>query len=74
MDEDRIEDLGTEPLAADLERIRSIETPTDLMRTLGAFARDGVPGLVIPFVNTDARDSTRYVVYLEQAGLGLPDE
>ncbi|WP_226963429.1 M13 family metallopeptidase [Nostocoides sp. F2B08] len=74
MDEELIEDLGTGPLTADLERIRAIETPTDLMRTLGAFAREGVPGLVIPFVNTDDRDSTRYVVYLEQAGLGLPDE
>lgn len=74
MDEDRIEGLGTDPLAVDLERIRSIETPTDLMRALGALAREGVPGLVIPFVNTDDRDSTRYVVYLEQAGLGLPDE
>ena len=31
-------------------------------------------GLVIPFVNTDDRDPGRYVVYLEQAGLGLPDE
>ena len=74
MDEDRIEALGTAPLGADLERIRSVETPTDLMRALGTFAREGVPGLVIPFVNTDDRDSTRYVVYLEQAGLGLPDE
>ena len=74
MDEDRIEGLGTAPLSVDLERVRSIETPTDLMRALGVFAREGVPGLVIPFVNTDDRDSTRYVVYLEQAGLGLPDE
>ena len=74
MDEDRIERLGTDPLHADLERVRSIDTAIDLMRTLGGFAREGVPGLVIPFVNTDDRDSTRYVVYLEQAGLGLPDE
>jgi putative endopeptidase len=74
MDEERIERLGTEPLAADLERIRSIESATDLMRALGVFAREGIHGLVVPFVNTDDRDSTRYVVYLEQAGLGLPDE
>ena len=44
------------------------------MRLLGELARDGVPGPVVPFVNTDDRDPDRYVVYLEQAGLGLPDE
>jgi putative endopeptidase len=74
MDQDRIDRLGIDPLEADLVRIGAIETPADLMRALGEFAREGVPGLVIPFVNTDDRDSSRYVVYLEQAGLGLPDE
>ena len=29
---------------------------------------------MLPFVNTDDKDSSRYVVYLEQGGLGLPDE
>src|SRR5690606_27693042 len=50
------------------------ESAQDLMRVLGELAREGVPGLVFPYVNTDARDSSRYVVYLQQAGLGLPDE
>ncbi len=74
MDEGRIDELGLQPLQADLDRIAAIETSSDLMMALGAFAREGVPGLVIPFINNDNRDSTRYVTYFEQAGLGLPDE
>lgn len=74
MDEQRIEDLGLDPLQVDLERIAAIQTPDDLMRALGAFSREGIPGLVIPFINNDSKDSARYVTYLEQAGLGLPDE
>ena len=41
---------------------------------LGRLGRDGVDGLVHPIVSTDDRDPERYIVYLEQAGIGLPDE
>jgi putative endopeptidase len=74
LDEERVEAMGMAPLSEELARVAGIASASDLMRTLGSFAREGVPGLVIPYVNTDARDSSRYVVYLEQAGLGLPDE
>ena len=46
----------------------------DLVTLTGRLAREGVSGFVQPFVNTDDKDSSRYVVYLEQGGLGLPDE
>ena len=74
MDEDGIEASGMGPLAEDLARVAAIASTADLVRELGALAREGVPGLVLPYVNTDARESSRYVVYLEQGGLGLPDE
>lgn len=74
MDEDRIETLGMTPLDPERARIDGIETPAQLMAALGAFAREGVMGLVAPYINNDRRDATRYVTYLEQSGLGLPDE
>ncbi|WP_404383861.1 peptidase M13 [Knoellia locipacati] len=74
MDEARIEELGAAPLAPFLAEIDAVSGPGDVLAALGRFLRAGVDGLVHPIVNTDDRDSTRYVVYLEQAGIGLPDE
>jgi len=74
MDEDAVEALGVSPLADDLARVAAVEDAGDVVAVNGAFGRSGVQGLVLPFVNTDDRDPTRYVAYLEQAGLGLPDE
>ena len=74
MDEAAVEALGVTPLADDLERVRAVADAGDVVALTGTLGRAGVLGLVIPFVNTDDRDPDRYVVYLEQAGLGLPDE
>ena len=74
MDQGAVEALGVKPLGDDLERVAAVADAGDVVAVTGAFGRSGVLGLVIPFVNTDDRDPSRYVVYLEQAGLGLPDE
>jgi putative endopeptidase len=74
MDEETAEALGVTPIADDLEAVRALRDAGDVVAATGRLSRDGVMGLVIPFVNTDDRDPSRYVVYLEQAGLGLPDE
>jgi len=74
MDEDAVEALGSQPLAQDLARAAAVSSPDEVMATSGTFGRAGILGLVMPFVNTDDRDPSRYVVYLEQAGLRLPDE
>jgi len=74
MDEAAVEALGVAPLADDLARVGAVADAGDVVALMGTLSRSGVMGLVIPFVNTDDRDPSRYVVYLEQAGLGLPDE
>jgi putative endopeptidase len=74
MDEAAVEALGVGPLEHDLEQVRAVSDAADVVALTGVLGRAGVLGLVIPFVNTDDRDPSRYVVYLEQAGLGLPDE
>src|SRR5690606_37982241 len=54
--------------------VDEVASVADLVTLTGRLAREGVSGFVQPFVNTDDKDSSRYVVYLEQGGLGLPDE
>lgn len=74
MDEERADELGASPLEELLAEVDGITSVPDVAAVCGRLAREGVSGFVLPFVNTDDRDSSRYVVYLEQAGLGLPDE
>ena len=74
MDEARIEELGVEPIAADLDAIDAVATTGELARLLGTLGRAGVSGPFGVAVFADARQSDRYAVYLVQGGLGLPDE
>jgi len=74
MDEARIEQLGWSAIASDLE---AAAAPTDIpsfVAALGRLERAGVGGFVQAFVDNDPGDPERYLVFLEQGGIGLPDE
>ena len=43
-------------------------------RELGRFERLGTSGFLQAFVDNDPGDPERYLVFLEQGGIGLPDE
>ncbi|SEB59383.1 putative endopeptidase [Gordonia malaquae] len=74
MDVDRIEELGLDAISEDLNAVRAISSTSELAHTLGALERVGVGGLFGVYVDTDARQSDRYLVHVVQRGLGLPDE
>lgn len=74
MDTERIEALGTAPLEADLALVRGATTQAELTGALGALQRTGGAAALRFWVDNDAKDPERYVVYLVQSGLGLPDE
>ncbi|MCF7549902.1 M13-type metalloendopeptidase [Pseudonocardia sp. WMMC193] len=74
MDTERIEELGTAPLQPLLAEIADASSKEELAGVLGRRQRQGRAALFGAFVGTDAKDSSRYLVHLSQAGLGLPDE
>ncbi|MGW6131311.1 M13 family metallopeptidase [Cellulomonas sp. NPDC055163] len=74
MDEDGVELAGVEPLRADLALVDGATSAVELTEALGRLQRTGGAGAVGFWVDNDAKDPTRYVVYLVQSGLGLPDE
>ena len=74
MAEERIEVLGTAPLAPDVEAITAAMDKDSLARVLGTLMSTGVGGAVDLFVDTDLNDPDRYTVFFWQGGLGLPDE
>ncbi|MCS5724037.1 peptidase M13 [Herbiconiux sp. CPCC 203407] len=74
MDEERIDALGAAPLEPQLALIDAIDDIPSLARTLGRLERQGVPGLLRLFVDNDPGNPERYLVFVEQGGISLPDE
>jgi putative endopeptidase len=74
LDEDTVERRGVQPLLDELATIDNAADPTGLAAAMGALQRTGVGGGVATYVDTDAKNSARYLVYLSQSGIGLPDE
>ncbi len=74
MDEARIEELGAEPIRADLETVAALPDLESLVEFVGGLERRGGGGFFGAYVNTDDRDATRYIVNVVQGGTGLPDE
>ncbi|CAN5474660.1 M13 family metallopeptidase [soil metagenome] len=74
MDTERISELGAAPLAEQLGRVDAISSIPELLRTLGELERDGIGGLIGLYVEPDPGNPMRYVPFLVQGGLSLPDE
>ena len=74
MDEDAVEARGLAPIQPLLAQIEGIGDLTALAAFLGRFERIGGRGVFGSYVDTDDRNSDRYLVNLSQGGLGLPDE
>jgi putative endopeptidase len=74
MDEEAAENAGANPILPLLAAIDAVETVPELMRMVGRFARQAVTGLVPFQAEPDPGDPSRYVIFVGQGGLGLPDE
>jgi putative endopeptidase len=74
MDEERIQTLQLDPLQDVLEEIEGIDSVLGLVTAVGRAQRRGHGGLYALFIDSDPGDPTRYLAFLEQSGLSLPDE
>ena len=74
LDEDAVRTRGVRPLLDELGAIDGAADADALAAVLGQLQRTGAGGGAGVYVDTDSRDSTRYLVHLTQSGIGLPDE
>ncbi len=74
MDIDTVDSLGVAPLDADLELVDSAANHDELATAMGRLQVAGVGGVVGFYVFADKNSPDENVVYLEQSGIGLPDE
>ena len=73
MNTELIEELGITPLAEALERIESAASYEDILDIFITNQKTGVQTPIGFFVDQDSKESTRYIFYATQSGLGLPD-
>ena len=74
MDEKSIEDKGASPLVPLLASIDAIGSVDGLREWFGWCLRHGFTTLADFDVDSDSGDPTRYLLFVGQDGLGLPDE
>ncbi|MBE6481777.1 MAG: peptidase M13 [Actinomyces ruminicola] len=74
LDEEHVEALGAAPLAPELEPVLAAADKDALARALGSHLAAGFTGPVDIAVEVDLNDPDRYTTWMEQSGLGLPDE
>ena len=72
MNESRADALGLEPLAEERAAIDALDDKKDLPALLARLSKRGVD-VFGGYIEPDAKNSSQYIVYLEQGGTLLPD-
>ena len=74
MDTAAIEAAGLDPIRDELEAVSGAADRAALAAVLGGLQRVGVTSALAHYVDTDSKNSERYLMHVSQGGLGLPDE
>jgi putative endopeptidase len=74
MDQARVDELGAEPLNDDLDLVDTVTSLDELVTATGQLQRGGLSGFFGVFVDNDPGNPERYLVFLEQGGISLPNE
>lgn len=73
MDSSLIEKLGIEPLKEEMQRIESVKSKEDLQKLMSHFQTIGISIPFYYFIDQDQKQSDKYIGYLYQSGINLPD-
>ena len=74
MDEATVALRGVQPLLDELSLVDGAADADTLAAVVGGLQRTGVGGGAGLYIDTDSKDSSRYLVHVNQSGIGLPDE
>lgn len=74
LDEEAADAKGIDPIRPLLERVDRVTDIDGLLALIGELESIGGPSIAGQWVDTDPGDPTRYIVQMNQGGLGMPDE
>jgi putative endopeptidase len=73
MDTAKRETQGISPVLPYLKQIDAINSKEQLIQTIAKFHKIGIRCLFGSYVSQDIKNSSKYIVYMGQGGIGLPD-
>jgi putative endopeptidase len=73
MDSVKAEKMGLAPIKPQLAKIDALKTNEELIKLLAEFKKKGIATFIGSDVETDLKNSNRYLMYLGQSGYSLPD-
>jgi predicted metalloendopeptidase len=73
MDEARADELGYAPIKGHLDRIAAVKSMSEFATLAGELSNIGVGGISGEYIEPDAKDPTANIVYINQAGISLPE-
>lgn len=73
MNEPLVEELGTAPLAGELDRIAALESHSDVTNYMALALTMGIQVPLDFYIDANAEDTNQSLAYFWQSGLGLPD-
>ncbi len=73
LDEAKREKQGVSPAKADLDDINNLKNKNEIIPLIAKFHRKGIRSFFGFYIGQDLKNSTAYIPYISQGGLGLPD-
>jgi len=74
LDSTTVNKLGIEPIKPLLAKIDAVTNPQELVEAMAEMKKHGSGSIFGYYVGVDSKNSTQYITYLSQGGLGLPDK
>ncbi len=74
MDTERREALGTQPIQDDLAKAQAVTSIPEFVSLTARLERAGMSGFLGMGVDNDPGDPERYIIFVMQSGIGLPNE
>lgn len=73
LDSTKVNELGIKPIEPLLEKIDAVTNTQELVETMAEMRKYGSGSIFGYYVHIDTKNSSQYITYLSQGGLGLPD-
>lgn len=74
LDSTTVNELGIKPLQPLLDKIDAVTNPQELVEIMAETRKYGSGSIFGYYVHIDSKNSSQYITYLSQGGLGLPDK